>query len=74
MAKREACRTMESTLSKYASPVFGALPVQAVDVALVLKAVEPVWATIPETAGRVRGRIEDVLDWARSRWLRSGEC
>jgi hypothetical protein len=34
----------KSTLSKYASPVFGALPVQAADVALVLKAVEPIWA------------------------------
>jgi hypothetical protein len=63
----------KSTLSKYASPVFGALPVQAADVTLVLKAVEPIWATIPETAGRVRGRIEAV-DWARSRGLRSGEC
>jgi hypothetical protein len=64
----------KSTLSKYASPVFGALPVQAADVTLVLKAVEPIWATIPETAGRVRGRIEAVLDCARSRGLRSGEC
>jgi hypothetical protein len=70
-AKHAAQR--KSTLSKYASPVFGALPVQAVDVALVLKAVEPI-GRIPETAGRVRGRIEAVLDWARSRGLRSGEC
>jgi integrase len=63
----------KSTLSNYAGPVFGALPVQAVDVALVLKALEPIWATIPETAGRLRGRIEAVLDWAKSRGLRSGE-
>jgi Phage integrase central domain len=57
----------KSTLSKYAGPVFGALPVQAVDVALVLKTVEPIWATIPETAGRVRGRIEAVLSIGRGR-------
>jgi integrase len=47
--------------------------VQAVDVALVMKALEPIWSEIPETAGRVRGRIEAVLDWARSRGLRTGE-
>jgi integrase len=62
-----------STLSTYASPVFGALPVQAVDVALVIKAIEPMWTVKPETAGRVRGRIESVLDWAKSRGLRTGE-
>jgi integrase len=63
----------KSTLATYASPVFGSLPVQAVDVSLVMKALEPIWSAIPETAGRVRGRIEAVLDWARSRGLRNGE-
>jgi integrase len=63
----------KSTLATYASPVFGSLAVQAVDVALVMKALEPIWSAIPETAGRVRGRIEAVLDWARSRGLRTGE-
>jgi integrase len=63
----------KSTLAKYASPVFGALPVQAVDVALVLKVLEPIWATKTETANRLRGRIEAVLDWAKSRGLRAGE-
>ena len=63
----------KSTLSTYASPVFGTLPVDAVDVALVMKALEPVWSVKPETAGRVRGRIELVLDWAKSRGLRAGE-
>ena len=59
----------KSTLSTYASPVFGALPVEAVDVALVMKALEPVWTVKPET----RGRIESVLDWAKSRGFRAGE-
>jgi integrase len=51
----------------------GALPVQAVDVGLVLKAVEPIWTEKPETAGRVRGRIESILDWASARGYRQGE-
>jgi hypothetical protein len=43
-------------------PVFGSLPVQAVDVGLVMKVLEPIWTTKPETASRLRGRIEAVLD------------
>jgi integrase len=62
-----------NTLKTYASPVFGALSVQAVDVGLVLKALEPIWHDKPETASRVRGRIEAVLDWATVRGYRSGE-
>src|SRR5262245_20313929 len=54
----------ETTLSTYAGPVMGALSVQAIDTALVLKVVEPIWTEKPETAGRLRGRIEAVLDWA----------
>jgi len=63
----------KSTLANYASPVFGKLPVQAIDVGLVIKALEPNWATKPETASRVRGRIEAVLDWAKARGFRDGE-
>jgi integrase len=63
----------ESTLKTYVTPVFGALPVQNVDVALVLKALEPIWTTKPETASRVRGRIERILDWAKARGFREGE-
>jgi integrase len=63
----------ESTLRSYVTPVFGALPVQIIDVALVLKALEPIWTTKPETAGRIRGRIERILDWAKARGFRQGE-
>jgi integrase len=63
----------EATLAAYAYPIFGNLPVQAVDVALVMKALEPIWATKPETASRLRGRIEAVLDWAKVREFRQGE-
>jgi integrase len=62
-----------STLETYASPVFGTLPVHAIDVGLVTKALEPIWSTKPETASRVRGRIEAVLDWAKVRGYRAGE-
>jgi integrase len=62
-----------STLSAYVYPHFGALPVQAIDTALVTKALEPIWLKKPETAGRVRGRIESILDWATARGYRKGE-
>jgi integrase len=60
-------------LAAYAEPVIGKISVQAVDTGLVLKVLEPIWRTKPETAGRVRGRIEVILDWAKSRGLRQGE-
>jgi integrase len=63
----------KTTLGTYVSPVFGKLPVQAVDVSLVMKALEPIWTSKPETAARIRGRIESVLNWAKSRGYRSGE-
>jgi len=50
-----------------------ALPVSGIDTGLVLSVLEPIWNTKPETASRVRGRIETVLDWATVRGLRSGE-
>jgi integrase len=61
-----------ATLSTYVYPVFGSLPIDQVDTHLVLKALEPIWLEKPETASRVRGRIESVLDWGASRGLRDG--
>jgi integrase len=63
----------KNTLSTYVSPVLGKLPVAAVDTGLVLKVLEPIWARKPETASRVRGRMEAVLDWAKVRGYRTGE-
>jgi integrase len=63
----------KSTLRTYAYPIIGDLQVSAVDTALVVKIIEPVWHKKPETAGRVRGRIESVLDWAKVRGFRQGE-
>jgi integrase len=63
----------EATLTTYAYPAIGTLPVQAIDTGLVCKVLEPIWTAKPETAGRVRGRIEAILDWAKARDYRAGE-
>jgi integrase len=63
----------ESTLTTYVEPVFGALPVQGIDTGLVMRALEPIWSEKPETASRLRGRVENILDWARVRGYRTGE-
>ena len=63
----------ENTLDTYAGPVIGQLAVKDVDTALVLRTLEPIWAKKPETASRLRGRIERILDWARVMGYRSGE-
>jgi integrase len=62
-----------STLGTYAYPVLGTLPVQDVDTALVMKIIEPLWNAKTETASRLRGRIETVLDWAKTRDFRRGD-
>ena len=62
-----------NTLTTYVSPVFGSMPIQNVDIDLVMKVIEPLWRTKTETARRVRGRIEVILDWARVRGYRTGE-
>jgi integrase len=72
-----------ATLATYVYPIIGDLPVQAVDTGLVMKVLDqnvaregdpaaPLWTAKPETAGRVRGRIESVLDWATARGYRQG--
>jgi integrase len=63
----------KSTLATYVSPVFGNLPVGSIDVGLVIKVLQPLWVTKPETASRIRGRIESVLDWATARSFRDAE-
>lgn len=62
-----------NTLAAYAYPHFGALPVSQIETSHVLTALEDIWFAKPETASRVRGRIENVLDAAKVQGLRSGE-
>jgi integrase len=74
-----------STLKAYVEPILGQMPVAEIDVPLVLKVLEQklgaargysagsFWMTRPETAKRVRGRIEAILDWAKARGYRAGD-
>jgi integrase len=62
-----------ATLLNYAYPVIGSLPVDVVETLHVMQILQPVWNTKTETASRVRGRIEKVLDRAKALKLRSGD-
>lgn len=62
-----------NTLTSYVYPIIGELPVGEVTTQLVLEIIEPIWNDKPETARRVRGRIETVLDAAKARGYREGE-
>jgi integrase len=63
----------ESTLRRFAFPVFGNVSVNAIDTTLMIRVLEPIWRKTPETGSRVRGRIESVLDWATVRGFRAGD-
>jgi integrase len=62
-----------ASLGKYVLPKIGDLPVADVDLACVLSVLEPIWSEVPETARRVRNRIELILGWAAARGLRQGD-
>jgi integrase len=62
-----------ATLARYVYPVLGDLPVATIDTPLVLKVIKPLWQRAPETASRVRGRIENVLGWATVHHYRAGD-
>jgi integrase len=57
----------------YVPAAITALPVAAIDEAIVMKILRPLWEATPVTASRVRGRIEAVLDWATASKFRKGE-
>jgi integrase len=63
----------ERSLAKYAFPILGSLPVASIDTPLVLQVIKPLWQRVPETASRVRGRIENVLGWATVHHYRTGD-
>lgn len=62
-----------TTLQTFAYPVIGKMHVADVGLAHIMQVLEPIWATKTETASRLRGRLENVLDWARARGYRTGE-
>lgn len=62
-----------ASLKAHAFPIIGALAVADVDTVAVLKVLRPIWTELPETARRVRGRIEAILNGAKAEGLRTGE-
>lgn len=62
-----------ATLETYAYPTLGKLHVADIQHTHILTMLEPIWSTKTETASRVRGRVESVLDWARVAGYRAGE-
>jgi integrase len=62
-----------TTLQAYVYPIFKDKPVAAIDGDLVLKVLQPIWKEKTETASRIRGRIERILDWARAMKYRTGD-
>lgn len=62
-----------SSLRKHIYPTLAKIDVGAIDTALVIKALQPIWSTVPETASRLRGRIEMILDWSTVAGLRQGD-
>lgn len=78
-AKRNEWRSQKhaqhwpQSIQKYASPIIGKLPVAAIDTPLIMKVLQPLWQRIPESASRLRGRIESILDWATVSNFRTGE-
>jgi hypothetical protein len=63
----------ENTLATYVYPKIGSLPVCDIGLSQILSCLEPIWSAKTETAVRVRGRIESILNYAAVREYRSGE-
>ena len=66
-------RQWSTTLETLAFPTLGDLAVGDVDTSAVMDVLEPIWRVTPETASRLRGRIEAVPDYAKARGWRDGE-
>ncbi|RKP56612.1 tyrosine-type recombinase/integrase [Pararobbsia silviterrae] len=62
-----------NTLTTYAYPVMGAFRPRDIDTELVLRVLSPIWTEKNETASRLRGRIENILDWSKVQGLREGD-
>jgi integrase len=69
----KAAAQWPATLATYAEPIVGNLLVRDINVGHIHRVLEPIWSMKPETASRLRGRIEAVLDWAKVRGYRTGE-
>jgi integrase len=70
---RKHAAQWQSTLEQFVYPKIGAMSVADVGVDDVIRVIEPIWKTIPETASRVRGRVESILGYATVRQFRHGD-
>lgn len=61
-----------ATLEMYAYPVLGDLDVSRIELPHIMQVLEPIWTTKTETAKRLRGRLEMILDWATASEFRTG--
>lgn len=61
------------SLAKHVFPHIGSIPVREIELAHIETVLDPIWETIPETAKRVQGRIENILGWCAIRGYRSGD-
>ena len=62
-----------SSLNNYVYPIIGTLPVYSIETAQIMKVLDSIWSTKSETASRVRGRMETILDWAKVHGYRTGD-
>ena len=62
-----------ATLTAYAYPEIGDVAVRAITTEAVMRVLDPIWRSKPETASRIRGRLESVLDYAKAQGWRTGE-
>lgn len=62
-----------NTIAQYAEPILGKMLVRHITREHVMQVLEPIWTSKTETASRLRGRIENILDWARVKGYRAGE-
>jgi len=60
-------------MAQHILPTLGSLPVASISTAEVHRALSPIWALIPETASKLRARVEAVLDWSTVSGYRTGE-
>jgi integrase len=72
-SNQKHAKEWRASLATHALPKIGALPVASIATPEVLAVLEPIWLEIPETASRIRNRIEAVLDWAKVKTYREGE-
>ena len=62
-----------NSVTTYASPVIGPMPVKDVDLPHILKVLQPIWTTKTETASRLRQRLEAIIAWATVGKYRTGD-